>query len=33
VVDHHVDRSGVEEWQHLELTDTNNPCGLSIFFD
>ena len=22
----------MEEWQHLKLTDTNGPCGLTISF-
>ena len=32
VVDYNVDRPGVEVWQHMELTGTNKPCGLAIFF-
>ena len=28
VVDHHVDRSGVEVQQCMKLTDTNNSIGL-----
>jgi hypothetical protein len=31
VVDHHVDRSGVEVQQCMKLTDTNNSIGL-IFY-
>ena len=31
VEDHHVDRAGVEAWQHVKLTGTNNSIGL-IFF-
>ena len=31
VEDHHVDRPGVEAWQHVKLTGTNNSIGL-IFF-
>ncbi len=29
VEDHHVDRTGVEEWQHLKLTVTNCSIGLN----
>ena len=28
VIDHHVDRPGVEEEQSLKLTGTNRPIGL-----
>jgi len=28
VIDHHVDRSGVEVWQHTQLTDTNRSIDL-----
>ena len=28
VEDHHVDRPGVEAWQHVELTGTNRSIGL-----
>ena len=28
VVDHHVDRLGVEAWQHVKLTSTNRSIGL-----
>lgn len=30
--DHLVDRLEVEVWQHMELTSTNRPFGLSIEF-
>ena len=26
--DHHVDRPGVEVWQHMKLTGTNHSIGL-----
>jgi hypothetical protein len=28
VVDYHVDRLGVEAWQHVKLTSTNRSIGL-----
>ena len=28
VEDHHVDRPGVEAWQHVKLTGTNRSIGL-----
>ena len=28
VEDHHVDRLGVEAWQHVKLTSTNRSIGL-----
>lgn len=28
MIDHHVDRLGVEAWRHVELTSTNNSIGL-----
>ena len=27
MVDHHVDRPGVEAWQHVKLTGTNSSIG------
>ena len=29
VEDYHVDRLGVEVWQHMELTSTNRPLDLA----
>ena len=28
--DHHVDRPGVEAWQHVKLTGTNRSIGLTL---
>ena len=30
VEDHHVDRLGVEAWQHVKLTSTNCSIGLIV---
>ena len=31
MVDHYVDRLGVEAWQHVKLTSTNSPIGVIRF--
>ena len=31
--DHHVDRLGVEVWQHMKLTSTNSSIGLIVLIN